>query len=213
MSPTLIVLAKEPLPGQVKTRLCPPCRPEDAARLAGAALTDTLTTVRATSATDRVLVFAGDPHPWLVPGVRSLPQRGGGLGERLQAAFDDVGSPALLIGMDTPQVTRAQLDRALAALAQADAVIGPTEDGGYWCIGLARPAPGAFAGVPMSTATTCARQLDRLAALGLTVSIQDRLRDVDTFADAETVAAETPGSRFGACFDAVLGALMTGPSR
>jgi glycosyltransferase A (GT-A) superfamily protein (DUF2064 family) len=99
----LLVIAKAPEPGRSKTRLCPPCSPEQAAALAEAALTDTLRAVAATPADERVLVLDGTPGDWLPEGFRVVPQRGDGLDERLAAAFADAGGPALLIGMDTPQ--------------------------------------------------------------------------------------------------------------
>ena len=194
----LVVLAKAPHPGRVKTRLCPPCTPGDAAALAAAALADTLATVAATDARGRYLVLDGVPGPWLPPGFTVVPQEGDGLGERLGAAFGAVGGPAVLVGMDTPQVTPSLLGAAAASLARPgrDAVLGPARDGGYWCIGLRRPDPRVFAGVPMSTTITGDVQLARLHELGLAVELLPRLRDVDVFRDALAVAREVPGSRF-----------------
>ena len=102
---TLLVIAKEPRPGRVKTRLTPPFTPEEAAALAEAALADTLRAVAAAPARRRVLVLDGQPGPWLPPGFDVVPQCAGGLDERLAAAFAGCDGPALLIGMDTPQVT------------------------------------------------------------------------------------------------------------
>jgi glycosyltransferase A (GT-A) superfamily protein (DUF2064 family) len=100
--------------------------------------------------------------------------------------------------MDTPQVTPAGLAEAIALLAGdgVDAVLGPAEDGGFWAVGLRRPDPSAFLGIPMSTAWTGAAQLARLEALGLRVGALGGLRDVDTLDDALAVAGEVPGSRF-----------------
>ncbi len=125
-----------------------------------------------------------------------IAQRGGGLGERLAAAFGDVGGPALVVGMDTPQLTPALLARALAELRAADAVIGGAPDGGYWAIGLRRADAAVFAGVPMSEPTTCAVQRERLRALGLRTRELCELRDVDEIADAYAVAAAAPRTRF-----------------
>ncbi|MFE0102501.1 DUF2064 domain-containing protein [Streptomyces sp. NPDC059009] len=99
------MIAKEPRPGRVKTRLTPPFTPEEAAELAEAALCDTLRAVAATPARRRVLVLDGTPGPWLPPGFDVVPQCPGGLDARLAAAFAGCDGPALLIGMDTPQVT------------------------------------------------------------------------------------------------------------
>jgi rSAM/selenodomain-associated transferase 1 len=202
----LVVLAKAPLPGRSKTRLCPPCTPIEAAQLASAALADTLAVARTVPAARHVLVIEGSADAWLGYGFDVIPQRGGGLDERLAAAFEDVGGPALLIGMDTPQLTGRLLSDALYALEQpdVDAVIGPAADGGYWCIGLKRSLPAVFIGVPMSAATTGRAQRLRLRALGLRVVELPTLRDVDRFEDAVAVAAAIPGSRFAAALEAVV---------
>ncbi len=194
----LIVIAKQPVPGRAKTRLTPPCTPEQAATLAGAALRDTLETVAKVPVKRRVLVFEGDPERWCPEGFEVIAQRGDGLGARLQAAFDDVAEPALLIGMDTPQVTPAQLGDALRALGSSgvDSILGPTLDGGYWCVGFRAPVAGAFHAVPMSSPETYSHQHRRLSELGVRVGARPPLRDVDTIDDAHAVAAQAPGTRF-----------------
>ncbi|MEU9158587.1 DUF2064 domain-containing protein [Streptomyces sp. NPDC048417] len=192
---TLLVIAKEPLPGKVKTRLTPPFSPEQAAALAEASLADTLHAVARTPATRRVLVLDGSPGPWLPPGFDVVPQCAGGLDARLADAFAHCTGPALLIGMDTPQVTPALLT---VDFADRDAYFGPAEDGGFWALGLADPDPALLRGVPMSTAETGAVQRRRLVAAGLRVEDLPRLRDVDTAADAVAVAALAPHGRFAA---------------
>lgn len=193
---TLAVIAKAPVAGRVKTRLCPPCTPAEAAALAEAALRDTLAAMAGVPGVDRVIVLDGAPGPWRTD-ERVIAQRGGGLDERLAAAFEDLdGAPALVVGMDTPQLTPALLAGALAALEDHDAVLGPVADGGYWCIGLRRPDPLALLGVPMSTGRTGAAQRARLGALGLRVAEAGALVDVDTIEDAAHVAALAPHTRF-----------------
>lgn len=201
----LLVIAKEPLPGRAKTRLTPPCTPAEAAALARAAILDTIDVVSRTPAARRVLVFDGDQREWRPDGFELVAQRGDGLGERLAAAFADVGTPALLVGMDTPQLTPALLVAGVRALAQpdVDAVLGPTVDGGYWSVGFARSVPGAFDGVPMSSRLTWASQRRRLDELGLRVREQSRLRDVDTIEDARAVAVAAPHTRFARAFAAL----------
>ncbi|MDX6718909.1 MAG: uncharacterized protein QOJ63_1163 [Solirubrobacteraceae bacterium] len=208
MTPTLAVIAKAPAAGRSKTRLCPPCTPDEAAALAEAALRDTLDALLAAPVdARRVLVLDGLPGRWLPPGVDVLAQRGDGLGERLAAAFADLGGPTFLIGMDTPQVTAALLAEGLGALDRARAVLGLAPDGGYWGVGLRAADPAAFAGVPMSTARTGAVQLARLRALGLRPLPLPALRDVDTFADARAVAERAPRGRFAATLAAIEPAL------
>lgn len=197
---TLLVIAKEPLPGRVKTRLTPPFTPQEAARLAEASLADTLRTVLALPAARRAVVLDGAPGPWLPPGVEVVRQGAGGLDERLAAAFGACTGPTLLIGMDTPQITAADLAPALSpgSWDGCDAWFGPAEDGGFWALGLARPDPELLRGVPMSVPETGAVQRRRLVDAGLTVRDLPRLRDVDTAADAVDVAALAPHGRFAA---------------
>jgi len=201
----LLVIAKEPLPGRAKTRLTPPYSPAEAARIAQAALLDTLDVVERTPADRKVLVFEGDPARWRRDGFEVIRQRGHGLAERLAAAFEDVGEPALLVGMDTPQLTTELLLDGIHALRSpgVDAVLGPALDGGYWSVGLSVPVRDAFAGVPMSCHSTLIRQRARLRELGLRVHEQPILRDVDTIEDALAVAGEAPDSRFAAALASI----------
>lgn len=197
---TLLVIAKEPLPGRVKTRLTPPFTPAEAAALAEAALADTLAAVAATPAGRRVLVLEGRPGPWLPPGFEVLPQAAGTLDERLAAAFGSCAGPALLIGMDTPQVTPELLAGVTepAGWSTYDAWFGPAVDGGFWALGLAVPDPALLRGVPMSVPETGAVQYERLRAAGLRIGRLPLLRDVDTADDAGLVAAQAPAGAFAA---------------
>ena len=209
----VIVIAKEPIPGRVKTRLSPPFPPADAAALAEAALADTLNAVAGTPVARRLLALEGVPGDWLPAGFDVIGQRGGDLDERLAAALADAYAamplPMVLIGMDTPQVTAGHLTDAVRSLTtgEADAVFGPAADGGFWLLGLRRPDRSLVAGVPMSQPDTGRAQLERLAGAGLRIALAPRLADVDTFDDAELVAGQIPDSRFAAAFAAAVGAL------
>lgn len=186
--------------------MCPPCTAAQAAALAEAALCDTLAAVAATPAARRVLVLVGEPGAWLPPAIEVVAQRGGGLAERLAFAFADAadGAPALLVGMDTPQLTPRLLELGLDALRNgARSVLGLAADGGYWAIGLQRPDPAVFAGVPMSSSRTGAAQYERLRRLGLDPAALPILRDVDRIADAMQVAALAPDGRFAVAVDAM----------
>jgi glycosyltransferase A (GT-A) superfamily protein (DUF2064 family) len=191
---TLIVIAKEPVAGRVKTRLQTEFTAQEAAALARASLVDTLNTVRSARASRRVLALDGDPGPWLPEGFEVIGQRGDGLDERLAAAFEDAfdGTPMLLVGMDTPQLTAGLLGVPWSGY---DAMLGLTEDGGYWCLGLRRPDARALIGVPMSTDHTGRDQLRRLQELGLRVLLLPTLRDMDTPRDASAIAAAHPSLR------------------
>jgi rSAM/selenodomain-associated transferase 1 len=195
---TIIVLAKEPVPGRVKTRLQPVFSASQAARLAAAALEDTVTAVQRCRATRHMLAWEGDRASWQER-FEVISQPPGTLNVRLAAAFtaavsEPMDRSALLIGMDTPQVTAQLLDSDWEG---ADAVLGLSEDGGFWAIGLryGHP-PGLFDGVPMSTSRTGSAQLARLINSGLSVKLLPPLRDVDRPADADLVATQFPGLLF-----------------
>jgi uncharacterized protein len=196
-----LVLAKAPVAGRVKTRLCPPCTPEQAALVAGASLAATLETVTACRAGQRVLVIdGGHPAP---TGWMRMSQRGLSLGERLANAFADASAagPAVLVGMDTPQMTRDHLDQALELItspAGPDAALGMAADGGWWILGLRDPRDGEILrGIATSTATTGADTLAAMRSRGLRIASLATLRDVDYAEDAHFVAAQCPpGGRF-----------------
>ena len=191
---TLIVLAKAPQAGLVKTRLSPAYSPEEAASLAEASLADTLDVVESAPAARRLLVLSGPTAGWQRRGVEVVAQQGRGLDERLAHAFSLVRGPALLIGMDTPQITPELLDVRWDAV---DAWFGPAADGGFWGLGFAAPPdPQLLLGLPMSRDDTGARQRERLVAAGLRVGDLPELTDFDTAADVTVVAALAPYGRF-----------------
>jgi len=195
---SLIVLAKQPLPGRVKTRLAPPLSLEQAAGLAAAALRDTLAAAQSTDVDEYLLAFDGDATEWLPPGWRSAQQPTGGLDRRLVAAFGavDQDQASVLIGMDTPQFQPRQVE-AFDPI-EYDACLGLATDGGFWAIGLRDPRRAAevILGVPMSTADTGMIQFERLRCAGLRVQLLDDLTDVDTYAAALVVAGAAPDGEF-----------------
>jgi uncharacterized protein len=210
----VIVLAKAPEPGRVKTRLCPPATPVEAADLAAASLLDTIDAVTGVPGAEPVVALTGRLAGAVrraeldaaLLGCRVLPQRGDGLGERIAAAHADTaalycGRPSLQVGMDTPQVDAALLVTCLDRLRAhgTDGVLGLAADGGWWAMGLRDPrAARLVAGVPTSRDDTGERTLRALRAGGLRVALLPELTDVDTAADALTVAEAAPGGRFAA---------------
>ncbi|WIB78212.1 DUF2064 domain-containing protein [Curtobacterium sp. MCPF17_002] len=204
---TVAVVAKECLPGKVKTRLTPALTPEGAARVAAASLADTLATVRALPAARRVLFFDGSSLPEGAldldgtGGFDVVHQTSGGLDERLGALFDAVDGPTLLVGMDTPQFGRADVAPVFDDPSR-DAWFGPAEDGGFWSLYLREPDGAYLRGVPMSREDTGAVQRARLTDAGFDVGTLGVLLDVDTVPDAERVAALVPDSRFAAALHA-----------
>jgi rSAM/selenodomain-associated transferase 1 len=195
---TLVVIAKSPRPGRVKTRLCPPCNPDEAALLAQAALADTLDVLASVPARRHVIALDGPPGAWIRPEFVVVPQAGRGLAERLANVFTAISGPAFLVGMDTPQLDTHLVLTGIDSMWQfdTDAVLGPAYDGGWWGLGLRRPDPRVFDGVSMSTDTTYSQLLARLAELGLRTRRLEPLRDVDDFDDAVAVAAIAPDTRF-----------------
>lgn len=208
MSARALVVAKAPVAGLVKTRLGAGVGMTAAAELAAAALLDTLAACRAAFGPSRCLLslsgdladaVRGDELARALDGWAVARQRGATFAERLVHAHADVppGAPVVQVGMDTPQVTAAQLHAAAGAFADHDAVLGAAEDGGWWVLGLRDPrAAAALHGVPMSTPTTYADTAAALAAAGLRVGVTGTLRDVDTAADADVVASAAPNGEF-----------------
>ncbi|MCZ9880304.1 TIGR04282 family arsenosugar biosynthesis glycosyltransferase [Arthrobacter sp. B2a2-09] len=202
MNLTIAVIAKECIPGMVKTRLIPPLTPEQAAALAQTSLSQTLETVRSLPAARRLLVFDGTPHHGDAAGFEVFAQSAGGLDERLAAICSLTDGPLLILGMDTPQLCGDQLAPLLAdwvtpaPVTHRGAWFGPASDGGFWALGLYRPDGGLLRGVDMSTPQTGAHQLARLAGAGLDVGLLPVLRDVDYFADAFAAARECAGTPF-----------------
>lgn len=206
MSGQLLLITKAPVPGRSKTRLSPPCTPEQAAAIAAAAVGDTLDTVRATDVGRRVVALDGEPGDLDLSGCVVVPQVDGDLGTRLAAAFTaamagaDGDRPTLLIGMDTPQVSAELLTAALERLVDGGpgtAVLGVAPDGGWWALGLHSPTPaGVLPEVAMSRDDTAECTRDALLGAGLTVLDLPVLTDIDHFPDAVSVAAEcAPESR------------------
>lgn len=187
------IIAKSPVPGLVKTRLCPPCSSEQAAAVAAAALNDTIAEINAIvtpGEVRRILLWDGEP-PHVVPdGFEVVVQQGDGLGARLANGFRQLG-PGVIIGMETPHAAYA-LAGAIRAVANGFDAIGLATDGGYWSIGLCASTveivDDVFAGVQMSRSHTGLAQLRRLHQLGLKVQLLPMARDLDTFDDLRSVA-------------------------
>jgi glycosyltransferase A (GT-A) superfamily protein (DUF2064 family) len=214
----LLVITKAPVPGRSKTRLTPPCTPEQAAAIASAAVGDTLNAVRATPVQRRVVALDGEPGDLDLSGCVVVPQADGNLGTRLARAFvDAMGTPdgelpTLLIGMDTPQVTPRLLTDCLDQLTNAGpgtAVLGTAPDGGWWALGLHSPVAAlALPGVPMSREDTAVLTRAALEQAGLTVLDLPQLTDIDHFPDAVSVAAQCPAdSRTRRVVDGIAAAL------
>lgn len=211
-SPVVLVMAKAPVPGRVKTRLAATVGDAAAARLAHAALLDTLEVCEEVFGPSRChLALAGDLDavgPEDAEGLRERlrswtvrPQRGDGFGERLEQAHVDVhaaaGVPVVQIGMDTPHLRAPDLAAVARAATSEGAVLGRAEDGGWWVLASGRAAHVAGLGhVPMSSTQTGQLTEDLLRAAGLTVTDAPSMRDVDDAEDAAAAASLAPSTRF-----------------
>ena len=210
----LVIFAKAPIPGQVKTRLCPPLTPDEAATLHGSFVLDTLeraknATIRLKLPLDRYLACA--PSSTLAffrimeerQAVRLIDQEGDDLGARMDHAaatmFARGYRRVLIVGTDVPTLPLDRYRHALALLDQQDLVLGPAEDGGYYLIGLCKPVPGLFEGIAWSTNRVLAMTREKADNLGLTLALLESWRDVDTIDDLraliEACAADTKKPR------------------
>jgi rSAM/selenodomain-associated transferase 1 len=194
-SARLIVFARTPQLGRVKTRLGPAVAPGAALRLHRAFIQDTLRLVLQVMPPGQVTVaFSAEPAPQLLPlGVQVARQSEGDLGQRLSeaahAAWTAGASRILFLGTDSPDLPAHQLVRALQCLESADAVVGPAEDGGYYLIGLQGAHVGLFHGIDWGTDRVLAQTRARAAALGLHLMELDAWYDVDRPEDLRRLAA------------------------
>ncbi|HEX6360887.1 TIGR04282 family arsenosugar biosynthesis glycosyltransferase [Actinophytocola sp.] len=213
----LLIVAKAPVAGLAKTRLASSVGARRAALLAAAALLDTVDSARAVPDATVACALTGalasaELADELASALRDcvvFPQHGATFADRLANAHAEIaarfpGAPVLQVGMDTPQLLPPLLTGALARLRETDAVLGPAVDGGWWALGLRRPADAhVLRAVPMSRPDTGARTLAALRNAGLRVEHLPLLSDVDTIADAVQVAAQAPTTRFAQAFAAV----------
>jgi rSAM/selenodomain-associated transferase 1 len=207
----VLVVAKAPEPGKAKTRLAATVGDRVAAEIAAAALLDTLDAVAAAPVAARVVALTGDLDAAAaavdirrrLESFTVIPQRGNDFAGRLANAHHDAGAahpgrPVLQIGMDTPQVTGPLLAECARRLHQADAVLGPARDGGWWILGVRNPAAAeCLRGVPMSQPDTGELTVKALRDNGIEVVSVETLADVDVVGDVAAVrAACDPGGRF-----------------
>jgi glycosyltransferase A (GT-A) superfamily protein (DUF2064 family) len=201
---TLVIIAKECLPGRVKTRLHPAVSYEQAAELAAASLADTLAVGVELAAERRILAFDGAFAPPDSERYELIPQADGALDARLADVFDAAEGPTILVGMDTPQLRAAELAAFFPWPDDTDFAFGPANDGGFWCIGMREPRGDLIRGVPMSRDDTGTRQLARLTATGGAIRMLPPLTDVDTIVEAHAVAALAPETRFARTLERAL---------
>ena len=199
------VMAKVPAAGEVKTRLCPPLTPIQAAGLAQCFLQDRVAQLAGIPTVTPVVAFAPPERQTelaaLLPGsVRLVPQQGPDLGARLDRLLTDLiaegSAGAIAVDADSPTLPTDLLRRACAHLADpsTDVVLGPSEDGGYYLVGMRAPHPALFEHMPWSTPTVLGRTLERAQRQGLRVACLSTWFDVDTGADLERLRVDLEAS-------------------
>jgi len=229
LSTALVIFAKAPIPGHVKTRLCPPLTPDEAATLHGSFVLDTLERTKAAVgrlklSMDRYLACSpSTTHVFFKimeerQGVKLIDQVGDDLGARMHQAVEAMFSRGyrrtLLLGTDVPTVPLEHFKQALTLLDSHELVLGPALDGGYYLIGMNRTIPELFTNMPWSTDQVLRLTQDRAAQLGLKTALLQPWRDVDTLADLEALveacAAETKKPKHERVFsDRTAGVLQT----
>jgi rSAM/selenodomain-associated transferase 1 len=201
----LVIFAKAPIPGEVKTRLCPPLTSDEAATLHGTFVLDVLeqtkqAVTKAHLPVDRYLACSpSTEHVFFKimeerQGVRLLDQVGADLGERMHQAFAVLFGQGyqrvLIIGTDAPTLPQSTYQEALSLLATHDVVLGPARDGGYYLIGLTRPVPELFAAMPWSTDRVLALTREKALARNLTIGLLKEWRDIDAIEDLRCLIDE-----------------------
>ena len=178
--PRIVIFTRWPEPGKAKTRLIPALGADRAAAIHRRLTEQTLETVRLAGFEPQVCTTGALPEAfadWLGPGIEIGDQGDGDLGDRLARASSD--APVILLGSDGPDLRPEHVQAAVDGLGPHPAVIGPAEDGGYWLLGLAAPAPHLFVDMPWSTDAVCRITLQRLKAGGLDPLILETLADLD----------------------------------
>ncbi len=209
----LVTFAKAPIPGQVKTRLCPPLTPDEAATLHGSFVLDQLERTKAATARfklplDRYLACAPSSTQVFFKimeerqGVKLIDQIGDDVGERMAHVFETLFArgykSVVMVGTDVPTLPLGQYKHAYTLLESHDLVLGPALDGGYYLIGLNRSWPDLFTGIPWSTEHVLTLTQEKARRLGLKVALTEPWRDVDTIGDltalieAESLDAKKP---------------------
>lgn len=200
---TLVVFAKDPQPGQVKTRMCPPLSPQRAADFYCEMLADVLDdSVRACEELGLVGVVAVSPSDACAAFAKRVPrgfcvvaQQGPDLGARMgfevSRALASGSKRVVLRGSDNPALGHEEIAAVYEALALVDVAVSPDLDGGYGAIGLRVPARDVFEHT-MSTASVLSETLSRASSLGLSTSTTQGSFDLDSVADLAALAGERP---------------------
>lgn len=217
---TVLVFAKAPVPGGVKTRLTPPFSAEQAAALYRAFAADSLAAAQAVQGAQAVVAYAAHedwPDPsWLgSPLPEWFPQEGADLGRRLAGAtgkaFIDGADRVVVIGTDAPHLSPQRIEEAFSRLSAGPVVLGPARDGGYYLIGLREPAPTLFDDIPWSGPNVLEATVARAAELRWPVHLLDPLEDIDEVPALARMLAEVKGTPRALRTQAALAQLSRSP--
>jgi len=190
----LVIFAKLPRAGEVKTRLGSVAGMERAANIYGEFAQHAFSVGREVSTNGtKVCVFYDpssdekDMREWVGEGFDFAPQEGDNLGERMRNAFLRTlrggATRSIIIGTDVPELTAATVLEGFTHLRSNDVVLGPSTDGGYYLLGMNGPVKDVFDRIPWSTGTVFSETLSRLRTLKLTHALLEELADVDTIED------------------------------
>lgn len=196
-SNALILFAKQPFAGRVKTRLSPPLTPETGAELYSCMLRDTIATAMALPDIFLTIHYQDDPgaaayFAALAPGIESQPQRGEDLGKRMEHAFDRLFrhkfDRVAIIGSDSPDLPAEYILRAYELLdGGADAVFGPADDGGYYLLAISCLRRELFSGLPWSSSDLLESSLGRARKTGIRTALLPQWYDLDTCDDLDRI--------------------------
>lgn len=205
LAPALAVMARAPSPGRVKTRLCPPLTPEEAADFYDCLLRDVLGELSRSERWDTWVAYAERSRDYFLKlresRVGLLPQRGASLGARMHSVFVDLRRAGyrqvVLVGSDVPTLAGASVRAACEVLEQdrCDVALGPAHDGGYYLVGLSRPVEELFTGVSWSTGSVLEQTLARARELGLRAHLVAAAYDIDVAEDMQRLWRDLEGSR------------------
>jgi hypothetical protein len=198
MAAVLIIFAKEPVPGQVKTRLTCRLGPQAAAELYRQFLVDVLAEMQTLTGIHLALAFtppaAQRAFARMAPGIELLPQGPGDLGARLAAAsawgFSRGFKAVMIRNSDSPDLPATVVAEAAGRLlgGELDLILGPSPDGGYYLVGLTAPAPALFADIPWSTTAVLECTLARARQLARRATLLAPWPDIDTLEDLKAYA-------------------------
>jgi uncharacterized protein len=194
----LVIMAKAPRPGAVKTRLASSLSPAAVTAFYGCLLNDTLALARSLSGVE-VAIMCPDSDVTELAQVAGreasvVAQKGEGLAAGLTSVFahfaEDRQRRVIAFNSDSPHLPRSVLDNAFETLAAHDVVVGPTHDGGYYLVGGKASHPTLFAGDGMGTSSALERLLSRARTLELSVGFADPFYDIDVADDLARLAEE-----------------------